>query len=437
MSSTSAASRLMHEERDVASQSVPVVFAQPEESDIFHWHGMILGPAATPYCLGMFHFDLKFPKDYPNCAPRVLITTTSGGQVRFNPNLYSTGKVCLSILGTWRAEHSGEQWSAVQNIMSIMLSIQSLMHDKPYHNEPSFEADDGSGDVQRYNDKILHESLRVGVCEVMEDTLESRGVSANGVSSTVFQHARRQLFVMYIDRYHAELKRMVEKKEAKDGSAFKMMPFECSSNGMQGTFQWAKIRTRLEKLQAALAAETETWRRVGAEQTSLLKAHHDAGVNSCIDYLRQQEDRIKHELPLGVSVGSDEANICVWVATVFGPSETLWDGGMFQVELVFPPDFPDAPPFVHFLTPMFHPQINAQGVPYLRSLVMWHHVDPKDKSIPALLQQLVALLQAEPSPEPTTHLNCEAAALHFSQKDDERKEYKRQVKKRVQRSMEM
>ena len=42
------------------------------------------------------------------------MTTTSGGQVRFNPNLYSTGKVCLSILGTWRAEHSGEQWSAVQ-----------------------------------------------------------------------------------------------------------------------------------------------------------------------------------------------------------------------------------------------------------------------------------------------------------------------------------
>ena len=84
----------------------------------------------------------------------------------------------------------------------------------------------------------------------------------------------------------------------------------------------------------------------------------------------KQEDRVKLELPAGVSVGSDEANICVWVATVFGPAETLWDGGMFQVELVFPPDFPDAPPFVHFLTPMFHPQINAQGVPYLRSLVM-------------------------------------------------------------------
>ena len=43
---------------------------------------------------------------------------------------------------------------------------------------------------------------------------------------------------------------------------------------------------------------------------------------------------------------------------------------MFQVELVFPPDFPDAPPYVHFLTPMFHPHISPLGVPYLRSLIM-------------------------------------------------------------------
>ena len=66
-------------------------------------------------------------------------------QVRFNPNLYAQGKVCLSILGTWRAEHPGEQWSAVQSVQSILLSIQSLLHDAPYHNEPSFEVDDGSG----------------------------------------------------------------------------------------------------------------------------------------------------------------------------------------------------------------------------------------------------------------------------------------------------
>ena len=182
---TSAASRLLREVRDISSQQIPVVFGEPEEADILHWRGMILGPPHTPYALGMFHFDLKFPQDYPNSAPKVLITTTSGGQVRFNPNLYATGKVCLSILGTWRAEHSGEQWSAVQSSQSILLSIQSLMNDAPYHNEPSFEADDGSGDVQRYNEKISHESVRVAVCEVMEDTVENRAVSSNGARRTI------------------------------------------------------------------------------------------------------------------------------------------------------------------------------------------------------------------------------------------------------------
>ena len=49
------ASRLMREQRDVASQQIPVVFAEPEESDIYHWRGLILGPPGTPYCLGLFH----------------------------------------------------------------------------------------------------------------------------------------------------------------------------------------------------------------------------------------------------------------------------------------------------------------------------------------------------------------------------------------------
>jgi ubiquitin-protein ligase len=109
---------------------------------------------------------------------------------------------------------------------------------------------------------------------------------------------------------------------------------------------------------------------------------------------------------------------------------------MFQVELVFPPDFPDAPPYVHFLTPMFHPHISPLGVPYLRILIMWNNLEPRDKSVSSLLTALVGLLALDPSPEPATHLNPEAASLAFSRSDDDKKEYKRQVKKRVQRSMD-
>ena len=43
--------------------------------------------------------------------------------------------MCLSILGTWRGD-AGEQWSSAHGISSVLISIQSLLSDKPYHNEP-------------------------------------------------------------------------------------------------------------------------------------------------------------------------------------------------------------------------------------------------------------------------------------------------------------
>ncbi len=85
--------------------------------------------------------------------------------MRFNPNLYSNGKVCLSILGTW----SGPGWSPVQTLSSVLMSIQSLMTENPYHNEPGFEAPNPT-DSQNYNDCIRHETIRVAVIEMITDT---------------------------------------------------------------------------------------------------------------------------------------------------------------------------------------------------------------------------------------------------------------------------
>ncbi len=68
---------------------------------------------------------VQFPEDYPSSAPHIVLLTTNGGKTRFNPNLYSDGKVCLSILGTWRGE-SGEQWSSVQNCQVLSLPSPPL-----------------------------------------------------------------------------------------------------------------------------------------------------------------------------------------------------------------------------------------------------------------------------------------------------------------------
>ena len=48
---------------------------------------------------GLFSFAIRFPPEYPNSPPLVRHLTTDGGKVRFNPNWYKDGKVCVSILG--------------------------------------------------------------------------------------------------------------------------------------------------------------------------------------------------------------------------------------------------------------------------------------------------------------------------------------------------
>jgi baculoviral IAP repeat-containing protein 6 len=67
-------------------------FVRVDENRIDHWHALISGPEDTPYEGGCFIFDIVCGPDYPNAAPKVLLFTTGGGTVRFNPNLYNCGE---------------------------------------------------------------------------------------------------------------------------------------------------------------------------------------------------------------------------------------------------------------------------------------------------------------------------------------------------------
>lgn len=77
---------------------------------------MISGPHDTPYQNGLFIFDACFPPLYPNDPPLVNLCTTGRNTVRFNPNLYNCGKVCLSLLGTWHGSES-EGW--IKNVSTF------------------------------------------------------------------------------------------------------------------------------------------------------------------------------------------------------------------------------------------------------------------------------------------------------------------------------
>jgi ubiquitin-protein ligase len=72
---------------------------------------LITGPAETPYANGCFEFDVYFPPDYPNSPMLINLETTGHHTIRFNPNLYNDGKVCLSVLNTWHGRPE-EKWNA-------------------------------------------------------------------------------------------------------------------------------------------------------------------------------------------------------------------------------------------------------------------------------------------------------------------------------------
>lgn len=103
---------------------------------------MIIGAEDTPYSHGCFVFDVLMEENYPLTPPKVNLMTTGGGQIRFNPNLYDTGYVCLSLLGTWRG-NATENWSpATSSLYQVLMSIQSIvMNDDVYFNEPFRESE--------------------------------------------------------------------------------------------------------------------------------------------------------------------------------------------------------------------------------------------------------------------------------------------------------
>ncbi|KAJ9595540.1 hypothetical protein L9F63_013305, partial [Diploptera punctata] len=157
--------RIKRDMMSIYNEPPPGLFVVPDEKDMTIIHALITGSFDTPYEGGFFYFLVRCPPDYPIRPPRVKLMTTGAGTVRFNPNLYKCGKICLSILGTW----TGPSWSPAQSLSSVLISIQSLLNEKPYHNEPGFERERCPGDVVRYNDIIQHETLRVAVCGMLEN----------------------------------------------------------------------------------------------------------------------------------------------------------------------------------------------------------------------------------------------------------------------------
>ena len=134
--------------------------------NIYNLQVLMVGPENTPYNYGYFFFDVFFPEDYPFTPPTIKYCT-QGYNIRFNPNLYTNGKVCLSLLNTWH----GPQWTSCNSLLSILLSIHSTIFIKdPLTNEPGFENSINSYQSKNYNKIVYYGTYNIAIIKMIEYT---------------------------------------------------------------------------------------------------------------------------------------------------------------------------------------------------------------------------------------------------------------------------
>uniref|UniRef100_A0A6B2LP87 UBC core domain-containing protein n=1 Tax=Arcella intermedia TaxID=1963864 RepID=A0A6B2LP87_9EUKA len=123
---------------------------------------------------------------------------------------------------------------------------------------------------------------------------------------------------------------------------------------------------------------------------------------------------------------ANEDDLFAWDATIFGPEECIWEGGIFPLKLVFSEDYPSRPPKVRFTFPVFHPNVYGDGTLCLDI------IQDKWKPIYNVSTILISIRSLLTDPNIDSPANPTAAALFR----DNPKEYKKRVRQCVERSQE-
>jgi len=138
---------------------------------------------------------------------------------------------------------------------------------------------------------------------------------------------------------------------------------------------------------------------------------------------KELEDLRLNPLECCTAGPATEEDLYTWNATLFGPKDSPYEGGVFELGLVFPPNYPFRPPKVYFKTKVFHPNINAQGAICLDIL--------KDQWSPALslVKVLLSISSLLTDANPKDPLVPEIAQLYV----EDRAEFDRTAREWTQR----
>ena len=78
--------------------------------------------------------------------------------------------------------------------------------------------------------------------------------------------------------------------------------------------------------------------------------------------IEKELKKFNEEEPEGLTAGPpDDSDMFKWDASLTGPENSPFEGGIFNLSIEFPKDYPFKPPKVEFITKVYHPNVKSTG----------------------------------------------------------------------------